>query len=395
MSEIRSPLAESFSLTRGGLFHRLKVRFGTAKTEHTRVRRSTLIATLITWLPLLVLSIFQGLAFGKHVQIPFLRDFAANVRFLVALPILILAESGIDRQWRVLVLHFLKSGLVGEAQLPSFETEIKRVTRLRDSVLPETIMVALVYSTFLFVSHTELLMGTVSDWHTIGVASNPEQSLAGWWFNIISMPIFRFLLLRWTWRTFLWGLFLWRVSRINLRLVATHTDQAAGLGFLSAGQKRFSPIVFAGGAVIASQVGNAIAYEGATLAGMKFVLIAYGVLAALVLVVPLLVTTPVLLQTKRRALLDYGALVSRHNQSFAAKWVDGRAPRGDEMLGNPDASSLANLGSSFQVVQAMKPVPINKATFISLAVAAALPMVPLVVLVTPTDQLIRVLRMLM
>jgi hypothetical protein len=53
-------------------------------------------------------------------------------------------------------------------------------------------------------------------------------------------------------------LFLWRVSRINLHLVAAHTDMAAGLGFLSEGQMAFSPIVFAGGAVIAGQVGNAI-----------------------------------------------------------------------------------------------------------------------------------------
>jgi hypothetical protein len=43
--------------------------------------------------------------------------------------------------------------------------------------------------------------------------------------------------------SFLWTSFLWSASRINLFLVATHTDLAAGLGFLSEGQKAFSPIV--------------------------------------------------------------------------------------------------------------------------------------------------------
>jgi hypothetical protein len=44
----------------------------------------------------------------------------------------------------------------------------------------------------------------------------------------------------------------------------------------------------------------------------------------------------------------------------------------------------------------MKPVPINKSTLITLAAAALLPMVPLLVLATPADQLIRaVLKMLM
>jgi hypothetical protein len=44
----------------------------------------------------------------------------------------------------------------------------------------------------------------------------------------------------------------------------------------------------------------------------------------------------------------------------------------------------------------MRVVPINKSTLITLAAAAALPMVFLVVLVTPADRLMRaVLKMLM
>jgi hypothetical protein len=290
---------------------------------------------------------------------------------------------------------FLTSGLVQEPELPSFEAVIGRVTRLRDSVVPEAILAAVVYSSFLFGSHTELLMGSASSWHTLVPGSSQGLSMAGWWFNISSTPLFRFLGLRWMWRMVLWTLFLWRTSRIGLRLVATHSDLAAGLGFLSAGQKRFSAIVFAGGAVVASQVGNAIAYEGATLAGMKFVLIGYGVFAILFLVAPLLVTTPTLIKTKKQALLSYGALVTSHNQAFATKWVDGHAPRGNEILGNPDPSSLIDLGSSFLVVQQMKPVPINKSTLTTLAGAALWPMVPLVVLVTPADKLMRaVLKML-
>jgi hypothetical protein len=43
----------------------------------------------------------------------------------------------------------------------------------------------------------------------------------------------------------------------------------------------------------------------------------------------------------------------------------------------------------------MKPVPINKSTLTGLAAAAALPTLPLVVLVTPADRLLRaVLTML-
>jgi hypothetical protein len=395
LSELRSSVAEGFSLTQGGPFYRLQARFGRARGERARIIHRALLAVLFAWLPLLVLCIVQGTALGKQVQVPFLRDFAVNVRFLVAVPILILAEHGIDDCWRLLVQHFLQSGLIDEPELPSFEAVIRRVTRLRDSLLPEAIMAAVAYSSSLFGSHSEPLIGNASNWHTLGSGLSPGLSLAGWWFTIISAPFFRFLLLRWVWRMFLWTLFLWQVSKLNLRLVATHTDMAAGLGFLSIGQKRFGPVVFAGGAVVASQVGNAIAYNGSTLGGMKFVLIGYGVLAVVLLVVPLLVTTPTLMRERARALLSYGALVTSHNQSFAAKWINGRAPQGDEILGNPDPSSLIDLGSSFQVVQQMKVVPINRSTLTILIAAAASPMVPLIVLVTPADKLISVvLKML-
>jgi hypothetical protein len=193
---------------------------------------------------------------------------------------------------------------------------------------------------------------------------------------------------------FLWTSFLWSVSRINLFLVATHADLAGGLGFLSEGQKAFSPIVFAGGAVIAAEVGNAIAYQGASLSSAKFPMIAYGVLAILLLIVPLLVVLPVLLKVKRKGLLEYGAQVTIHNQLFEQKWIQEPRHAGETLLGNPDASSLADLGSSFTVVRQMRLVPIDKPTLIALAVSAALPMIPVILYATPTPELIRMLKML-
>ena len=393
MSEVNSSLAENFSLIRGGPLHWLFVRTGLAGTDRDRVTNRTLLAVGLTWLPLLVLSFLQRLAYGPDITIPFLRDFAVNVRFLIALPILIMAESGIDRHWRNLVLQFLRSGLVDEKQLPSFEAVIKKITSLRDRVLPEALLIVVALIPSLF-GKAELLMNGVNSWHTIGAGAG-EISLAGWWFNIVSMPVFRFLLLRWIWRMVLWALFLWRVSRINLYLVATHTDLAAGLGFLSEGQKAFSPIVFAGGTVIAAQIGNAIAYEGETLGSLKLPMLAYAFIAVAVLVVPLLVVTPVLIEVKKKALLEYGALVTTHDQLFESKWI--RKPNGQDgvILGNPDPSSLIDLGSSFAVIDQMVPIPINRHALVVLATAAALPMLFVAFFVTPADQIIHtVLKML-
>jgi hypothetical protein len=348
-----------------------------------------LAIALITWLPLFVLSLLHGDAYGTGVRLTFLRDFAVNVRFLIAVPILILAESPIDRRWRLLVVQFLKSGLVPEKELPSFEAAIERTTRLRDRIWPELFMLLAAFLPVIFVQ-SEPLMSGISSWHAAG-----QPTAAGWWFNLVSTPIFRFLLFRWLWRMVLWTAFLWRVSRLELFYVATHADLAAGLGFLSEGQKAFSPIVFAGGAVIAAQVTNVIAYEGATLSAEKLPMIAYGVIAILFLLAPLLVVTPVLIKVKRKALREYGVLVTQHNQLFDRKWIQQEKQPDEVMLGNPDASSLVDLGSSFTVIKQMGIVPIDKQTLIALGLAAALPMILVALYATPADDLVRlVLKML-
>ena len=391
MDAPHSPLAEHFSLIGGGVVDRLGDRFARRGQRRERIVRRALLAAFAGWLPLLTLSLIQGLAYGTEVEVPFLRDFAVNVRFLVALPILILAEPAIDRRWRKLVLEFPRTGLVGLTELPAFEAVIERTTRLRAHVLADALVIVAAFSPLLLV-RTELLLSGVSNWH---VAPSGNLSMAGWWFDLVSTPLFRFLLLRWAWRMVLWTLLLWRISRINLNLAPAHTDLAGGLGFLSEGQRAFSPIVFAGGVVLAGQVVNAIAYEGATLRSMQYIIIAYALLAVVFLVAPLLVVAPVLLKAKKAACLEYGALVTKHNQLFDAKWIRSQRSPDDTILGNPDASSLADLGSSFAVVRQMRIVPIDKPTLISLAVAAGLPMLPVVLFATPANELIgAVLKML-
>lgn len=391
MTPVKSLVAENFSITDGGPLHRVLARLESSWSERLLVVRRALATTAITWVPLLLLSALQGLAWGRHIQIPFVRDLAVNVRFLIAVPILILAESNIDHRWRNLVVEFLRSGLVDEKTLPSFEAVLERTIRWRDRDLPEVLLAIAAILTSIFVVKTELLMTGTSNWHRL---PSGGMSVAGEWFNYVSTPIFRFLLLRWMWRMLLWSSLLWSVSRLNLFLVAAHTDMAAGLGFLSEGQKAFSPIVFAGGAVIAGEVGNAIAYQGASLSSTKFIMIAYGVLAIIFLILPLLVVAPVLLKVKRKGMLAYGAVVTLHDQMFEQKWIRQEHPAGEMLLGNPDASSLADLGSSFAVVRQMRLVPIDKPTLITLAISAALPMVPVLLYATPTAELIRMLKLL-
>jgi hypothetical protein len=164
MNEISSTIVENFSLTRGGPLHRVLVRLGGAGDDRRLVVKRALATALFLWLPMLVLSLLHGEAYGTSVKVVFLRDLAVNVRFLIAVPILILAESGIDKTWRLLVHHFLQSGLVTEKELPAFEAVIAKTIRWRDRVWPEAFMVLAAFVP-LFFTKTEPLMTSVSNWH--------------------------------------------------------------------------------------------------------------------------------------------------------------------------------------------------------------------------------------
>jgi len=180
LSGLHCTAADGFSPTREDPPYRLRLRLGAAAEEHRWVARRALAALRIAWLALLILSLAQGLAYGQQIQIPFLWDFAANVRFLFSVPLPIIAEIGIDQRLRLLVTHFVKSGLVLEHELPRFDAVIQKVTQLQDHALAELLMLALAYIPPLAVQNHELLMASVSSWHSMPAVSGHALSDAGW-----------------------------------------------------------------------------------------------------------------------------------------------------------------------------------------------------------------------
>ena len=84
---------DDFSLAKGGLFYRLLVRTRLMRDDLALVTRRAVFFSLLAWLPLLVLSAIEGVAFGQAIKIPFLYDFPVSVRLLFALPLLIVAEG--------------------------------------------------------------------------------------------------------------------------------------------------------------------------------------------------------------------------------------------------------------------------------------------------------------
>ena len=79
------------SVVEGGALDRLQLRLGLMNLQRPLIVRRALVFSLVAWLPLLVLSALQGLVL-TNVRIPFLYDPSAQIRFLLSVPLLIVAE---------------------------------------------------------------------------------------------------------------------------------------------------------------------------------------------------------------------------------------------------------------------------------------------------------------
>src|ERR1700744_2117884 len=81
------------ALTEGGPTYQIEKRVGLIRKNSPLIVRRALLSICITWLPLSILAALQGNATGHHVAVPFLGDFAVHTRFLLAVPILLAAET--------------------------------------------------------------------------------------------------------------------------------------------------------------------------------------------------------------------------------------------------------------------------------------------------------------
>ena len=339
---------------------------------------------VVIWLPLLVLSLREGMAFGHNVRIPFLYDFAMYGRFLLGLPILLFAELLIDPVVRQAVSEFVEARLVPDQELPAFGNILRRVEQIRDSWIPEAIVIVLAFfPTFLF--HHEWVTGAVTNWHTTAQG----MSTAGWWYAVVSAPVMRYVAYRWVFRYSLWPVLLWKISKLQLILIPTHPDRAAGVNFLSMSQKHFGILACALACSVAGRIANMMVFEGAHLASFKYQLGGFVVLSVILGVLPLALWAPKLMDVRKNGLLEYGRFAETYTKSFDRKWVHYGVKPTDSMLGTPDLQSLADLGNSFFFVENMRKAPITRKLIQQLAVRTALPFVPIIIFGTPTAVLVQ------
>ncbi len=389
---VAQPLPE-FSLMSGGALYRLWRRTGLCDEELRHVRRRIVWLIAIMWLPLLVLSVAQGHA-ASGVTLPFLYDVETQVRLLVAAPLLLWAELRVCREVPAFVRRFVLDGVVTDAVRPKYDAAIASAMRLRDSVTAEVLLIAFVYCISIPFIWRDQVALDVNSWYATAVNGQKHPWLAGWWAGLVSMPIFQFLLMRWYWRLFIWGRFLWQVSRIDLKLEATHPDGAAGLHFLAFVDRTFRPLQLALGTVLAGMMANRIFYAGGRLLDFKVEVAGTVVILVLAILGPLLFFVPAMRAARRKGMEGYGMLGQRYASEFDRKWMGSGAPD-EALLGSADIQSLADLRNGFLVIEGIPWAPFAISNVIALTAVTLVPVAPLLLTTFSVEELLdRVLRII-
>jgi hypothetical protein len=333
-----------FSIVRGAPIYRLMCKVRLSGTLARALLGAVALAAA-AWLPLVALTLTQGLATGWRGAL--LEDFQVYDRCLIAIPLLLVADEVVDPRFSGAIRYLTAAHLVPDENRDAVERAIAKATRLRDSPWEVLLVVPAAYARVFFAFPE----GGIS-WKLLShVGGDGSISYAGYWYLFVTGPIFLVLLLRWVWRIVVWTLLLWRLSTSALQLQPTHPDSAGGLGPVADAHSSLGLVVLAAASVLAAAIANHVHRGMGSALDYKLAMILFVVVAPLLCVAPLLILAPVISREKRLFLMEYGVKAADYSIRFEQRWVKSPEPIA---LATPDIATDSNLGQSFQRACSMK-----------------------------------------
>lgn len=361
---------------------------GLMRAGRPRVVRRAILAVAVAWLPLALLTLVRGDFMRPDHANAFILDFGCYARYLITLPLLVLAEAQCAPRLTAIARQFISSGLIAEGDRPAYERAVVSTRRLLRSRAAEIAAFILAYALVAAVV-TSKPDAALPLWHGVIWSDRLLPTPAGWWGLLVSLPLLFVLLLGWLWRVALWTRFLWLMSRIELKLVPSHPDGVAGLGFLSNSLEAFLPLAFAFGVLAAGPVLNLVVHRGASPVQFRFQAVGVAVFAVVLFGTPLLVFLRRLLDAHHRGVLAYGAFAIRAGQQFERKWLVEQPVVDGQTLQDGDFSPTSALYTIAGRAIQMRALPFTPRSVAVLGGAALLPFVPAELLRLPLDVVLR------
>ncbi len=342
-----------------------------------------IFAVTIAWVPPAILTAFHGVDALRS----FFTDCAAQSRLLVVIPLLILTEPALAARLMTVARKFREEKLVKEEERPQFDRAFRVLERRGDTLTVRIVTIVLVY---IFLASTISVIATsqLMPW-CFGPKGILTFSLAGSWYALVSLPLMLLVLLRWVWRQLVWLWFLVIVSRMDLQLIPSHPDRAAGLIFVEQCIWQYMPFSFAVGTIVAGGVANRVLYLHQSVESFRYAPLAVIALVVILCAGPLCVFWGTLRRTRRRGIFQYGALATGMGRQFEQKWLATPSSPRDDALAMTDFSATIDLYSIVANVQQTKSVPIGMRSIARLSGAALAPAIPLALIVFPFDLVVK------
>jgi hypothetical protein len=189
---------------------------------------------------------------------------------------------------------------------------------------------------------------------------------------IFSTPLFYFLLLRGLWRYLVWASLLWRIASLKFRLVASHPDGKAGLGFVADYPNAYSMFVFGISASMAITVVRHVFERNISSVTFGYIITGWLAIVFAFFAFPLLAFTKPLSELKERSLQIFGA------RATLAQRAAERALLGRNVVANDAAEAdleqgVADPSAQYAVAKKLSVFLMNRSAIAPLAGAALVP----------------------
>ena len=154
------------SLVRGGPFYRAQHAVGLIRPDRMEPRPPHCFLIVVGWLPLFLITAL----FNCEGLVSLIRDYRLHARMLVAVPVLLVGELLMESRFRAVIGHLRQAGLLDALELGHVDEVIATLIRVRDSYLPEFVIL------LLLIVHTATSYKGLVDADTVAFACGPAAN---------------------------------------------------------------------------------------------------------------------------------------------------------------------------------------------------------------------------
>ena len=382
-----------FLAAHGGPFYELQERLGLLKQSALQSGRRALIFVGLAWGVPLLLCLAAGTLWNASHGLPYLLDTGAWAKFFLSIGAFTLAERQIEDQLRQKLGRAFKASIVAPASVADGARAVNVALRRRNAPLAEVVclILAVVASSVAYrhlhhVEHASWAVATSPGGNTI--------TLAGWWTLLISLPLFWFLALRGLWRHFVWSLLLRSIARLKLRLVSTHPDGRAGLGFVAEYPNAYVIFIFGVSCAVAAAVGKNFLQEPASLSTFSALMAGWLVVVLALFAYPLATFGAPMKELRKQTLERLSTQATQYHR-LAERKLTGSNVVADDASEAEQFQDVSDPSKQYDLTRKQSTMLMNRSAVLPVSAAALVPFAALAATQVPFKEILSVVKKLL